>query len=281
MSTTYANTQADLDASQLTKDPGGLTLDDQPVLDISKNLDALDVTDTMSMSRPPLPPELFEHVLDMCEADIAFLKVLSLVCQDWAAYTKRYRFARIVLSGYGSGHSVDLLNFLKGTPYIRPCIRALTFNRNASFHPDWDDEDLHVLLPCLKSVRLGQGSHAAISLRVVERLSHLDSLYISGAFSDNQVGRIGSRPRSSLTIRSLSVVSTWSFHSERLWDWLRHTQTIEQHSLRSLTLPYGEDHDLTRGKDILLKMISASPQLEHLGLHLVRRFNVPGYLFST
>jgi hypothetical protein len=284
MPTSAVDLSADLDTAQRDR----VILNDQELLplysqllDATQRLDALDVTDDMSISRPPLPPELFEHVLDMCEGDIESLKVFSLVCQDWAAYTRRYRFARIVLSGYGSGHSVALLNLLKGTPYIRPCIRALAFNKRASFHPDWSEEDLHALLPRLKSVQLGESSHAAISLRVVERLSHLDALCVSGAFSESQVGRMGSRPRSSLTIRSLSVLSTWSFNSERLWGWLRHTQTIEQHSLRSLTLSYGEDHDLTRGKDILLKMISASPQLEHLGLHLVRRFNVPSYLFST
>jgi hypothetical protein len=82
----------------------------------------------MSLSSPhlQLPFELFGHILDEFAGDAGSLKTLSLVCVDWAEYTRRHRFAEISLSHRTApGACYKLLDLLKATPNIRTHIRVL------------------------------------------------------------------------------------------------------------------------------------------------------------
>jgi hypothetical protein len=287
MATTQVDLQARLDDPQRDRvimkdqDQGILSLEGQ-LLGVTNKLNALDVTASISSLNPLLPPELFEHVLDSYEGDIESLKVFSLVCQDWAAYTRRYRLARIKLSRDGPRTDATLLEFLEDIPCIRPHIQALTFNRYCNLRSGWSEENIGTLLPRLRSVRFRSGSWLiAWSLRIMECLSHLDTLFLEGAFAEDGSDLTSNGPRSNLSIKRLSAIEPFKFNTERVWDWLRNTRTIEQQSLTSLALSYGRDHNLARSKDVLLRIIHASPRLEGLELHLARCLHVPAFLSSA
>jgi hypothetical protein len=287
MATTHADLQARLDDPECScalmkdQDQGMLSLEGQ-LLGVANKLNALDVTASISSLNPLLPPELLEHVLDSHEGDIESLKVFSLVCRDWAAYTRRYRLTRIELFRDGPRTDATLLEFLEDMPCIRPHIQALTFNRYCNLRSGWSDKNIDTLLPRLRSVRFRSGSwRIAWSLRIMERLGHLDTLFLEGAFAKDGSDLASDGYRSNLSIKRLSVIEPFKFDTERVWDWLRNTRTIEQQSLTSLALSYGRDHNLARSKDVLLKIIHASPRLEGLELHLARCLHVPALMSST
>jgi hypothetical protein len=224
----------------------------------------------MSTAFRQLPPELLEQILDEFEGNEEPLKTLALVCRHWAEYTRRHRFAEISLSHRtAQGVCYKILDLLNAMPYIRPYIHSLYIGLvlPASWYKR---EKIRTLFPFLQSVRFHGGFMDQRSLELIEGFAYLDAISIEGNIKVHNF--ISNRESSPLTIRSLSLHMKRMVHLDQICRWLRHTQTFELHSIRDLTLTYGTGwiQQLEKSKDALVHILSASPQLKHLRLDLVR-----------
>lgn len=77
----------------------------------------------MVSTNKPLPPEIWDYIIDFLRKDIRSLQACSLVCKSFLPRSRYHRFERLKLQ---PRHATSFYKFLQGIPEIATFIRKLT-----------------------------------------------------------------------------------------------------------------------------------------------------------